>query len=83
MILALVLVMLLSSCGDARRDDATGKHSKALDIAKLEELLQMKGTTTDGEFKITIAQNDLNVIVDNPSSSLPLAPQAMMLWAQR
>ena len=40
------------------------KDIKALDIAVLEEGLGLKGNENEGEFKVTIPQNDLNVTVD-------------------
>ncbi|PZR15097.1 MAG: hypothetical protein DI539_18500 [Flavobacterium psychrophilum] len=37
---------------------------KKLDIAKIEAILEMKGVEKNGEFKITVPQNDLNIEVD-------------------
>lgn len=36
-------------------------QNKKLDIQKIEQVLGMKGTEKDGEYKVTVAQNDLNV----------------------
>src|SRR5215218_5727532 len=35
-----------------------------LDIAKIEEITGMKGTEKNGEYKITVPQNDLKIVVD-------------------
>ncbi|GAC1449313.1 MAG: DUF1259 domain-containing protein [Chitinophagaceae bacterium] len=35
-----------------------------LDIQKIEQVTGMKGVEKDGEYKITVPQNDLNVVVD-------------------
>jgi hypothetical protein len=42
---------------------ALGKQ-KPIDIQKLEQALQMKGIEQNGEYKITVPQNDLNIDVD-------------------
>jgi hypothetical protein len=60
-ILFSIAAILSNSCSDATKNDG---RTRKLDIAKPEEVLGMKGTTKDGEFKITVAQNDLNVVVD-------------------
>lgn len=38
--------------------------SSNLDAQKIEQLTGMKGTAKNGEYKITVPQNDLNVVVD-------------------
>jgi len=38
--------------------------SSKLDIQKIEQITGMKGTEKNGEYKITVPQNDLNMIVD-------------------
>ena len=35
-----------------------------LDIARIEQVTEMKGTEKNGEYKITVPQNDLSIIVD-------------------
>lgn len=55
---------LLNSCGEASRNDSSQEKKRALDIAKIEQTLGMKGVTNDGEYKVTVPQNDLNVVVD-------------------
>ena len=72
-------VILFCSCGNpAKNNDAPANPSKALDIVKLEEVLGMKGVTKDGEFKITVAQNDLHVVVD---SFKIIPPMGLGSWA--
>jgi hypothetical protein len=72
-------VIMFCSCGDTtQNNDGSENKSRALDIAKLEEVLGMKGTTKEGEYKITVAQNDLNVIVD---SFKIIPPMGLGSWA--
>lgn len=40
------------------------KPGSKLDIAKIEAITEMKGVEKNGEYKITVPQNDLKVIVD-------------------
>jgi len=40
------------------------KHYQPLDTAVIEKLMGMKGKASNGEYKITVPQNDLNVMVD-------------------
>lgn len=56
------------------KTDSTGHEKKAaiacppgsskLDIARIEQITGMKGTEKNGEYKITVPQNDLHVVVD-------------------
>jgi hypothetical protein len=78
-ILLLATCMCFYSCErSANSGKGSDQQSKALDIAKLEEVLEMKGTTKAGEFKITVPQNDLNVVVD---SFKIIAPMGLGTWA--
>ena len=77
-ILSAFAAMLFSSCSDATKNNASEDQSKALDIAKLEEVLGTKGATRNGEFKITVAQNDLRVVVD---SFKIIPPMGLGSWA--
>ena len=46
--------------------------SSKLDITKIEEITGMKGTEKNGEYKITVPQNDLNIIVDGFKITPPM-----------
>jgi hypothetical protein len=59
-------------------DNSDEKQSKPLDIEKIEQTLGMKGTTKDGEYKVTVPQNDLNVVVD---SFKIIPPMGLGSWA--
>lgn len=47
-------------------------ESSTLDIAKIEQVTGMKGTAKNGEYKITVPQNDLNIIVDGFKITPPM-----------
>lgn len=65
MISALYVAALMSACsGSGDRTDNSGT-AKKLDIGKIGEILQMKGVEKNGEYKVTVAQNDLSVVVDS------------------
>lgn len=49
-----------------------------LDIAKLEQITGMKGTEKNGEYKITVPQNDLNIVVDGFKI---IPPMGLGSWA--
>jgi hypothetical protein len=71
--------ILLSGCGDATRNDSQQeKSNRALDIARLEQVLGMKGVTKGGEYKVTVPQNDLNVVVDGFKI---IPPMGLGSWA--
>ena len=52
------------SSPDPDKENGTDKVA-ALDIAKIEAILGMKGTEKNGEYKVTVPQNDLQVEVDS------------------
>lgn len=52
--------------------------SSQLDVAKIEEITGMKGVEKNGEYKITIPQNDLNVVVDGFKI---IPPMGLGTWA--
>lgn len=71
--------ILLSGCGESTSNDSRQEEkSRDLDIARLEQVLGMKGVTKDGEFKITVPQNDLNVVVDGFKI---IPPMGLGSWA--
>ncbi len=69
-VMLVILLVLFSQTGNAQ-----GKHgnmgkmshsnSKPLDTTAIEQIMGMKGKSNNGEYKITIPQNDLNVMVDD------------------
>lgn len=49
-----------------------------LDIQKIEQITGMKGTEKNGEYKITVPQNDLNIVVDGFKI---IPPMGLGSWA--
>lgn len=69
------LTFYLTACKDQSSDKMEGDSMKKvtvscppgsskLDISRIEQVTGMKGTEKNGEYKITVPQNDLNIIVD-------------------
>ncbi|TWI78990.1 uncharacterized protein DUF1259 [Lacibacter cauensis] len=52
--------------------------SSKLDIAKIEQITGMKGVEKNGEYKITVPQNDLHIIVDGFKI---IPPMGLGSWA--
>ncbi|MEO5594136.1 MAG: DUF1259 domain-containing protein [Chitinophagaceae bacterium] len=52
--------------------------SSKLDIQKIEQITGMKGVEKNGEYKITVPQNDLNVVVDGFKI---IPPMGLGSWA--
>ena len=52
--------------------------SSKLDIAKIEQITGMKGTEKNGEYKITVPQNDLHIVVDGFKI---IPPMGLGSWA--
>src|SRR5919108_4019717 len=46
--------------------------SSKLDIAKIETITGMKGVEKNGEYKITVPQNDLKIVVDGFKITPPM-----------
>lgn len=69
---------LLSSCGEETSNNSKQGNKKEIDIAKIEQTLGMKGVTKDGEYKVTVPQNDLNVVVDGFKI---IPPMGLGSWA--
>ncbi len=60
-----ILLMTLSySISNGQMNKMQDTSHPKLDIQKIEQLTGMKGVEKNGEYKITIPQNDLNVVVD-------------------
>jgi hypothetical protein len=69
------VVLFMASCNEPANENAiAGNETKKdtiscppgskLDIAKIEQITGMKGVEKNGEYKITVPQNDLNIVVD-------------------
>lgn len=54
------------------------QNKRELDIQKIEDILQMKGKENNGEYKVTIPQNDLDVSVDGFKI---IPPMGLGSWA--
>lgn len=68
----------LFSCSNPSNNQDAESNKPALDIAKIEQIIGMKGTEKDGEYKVTVAQNDLNVVVDGFKI---IPPMGLGSWA--
>jgi hypothetical protein len=64
-LILLAVVTMQCSSRTSDKDEDESKGTRALDIAKIEGILGMKGAEKNGEYKVTVPQNDLNVIVDS------------------
>lgn len=66
--------LMASSCKDSKNSPAMIENKKdtiacspgnsKLDIQAIEQVTGMKGTEKNGEYKITVPQNDLHIVVD-------------------
>lgn len=66
--------LLMVSCNDSTKAPAVAENIKdtiacstgnsKLDIQKIEQVTGMKGAEKNGEYKITVPQNDLHIVVD-------------------
>ncbi|MDB5276734.1 MAG: hypothetical protein JWR61_1689 [Ferruginibacter sp.] len=69
-----IAILLMASCNSGTRPSAIVENKKdtlacspessKLDTAKIAAVTGMKGTVKNGEYKITVPQNDLHIIVD-------------------
>lgn len=86
----LLAISAIAACNSARQpatatDNADKRNNilcppgtSKLDIPKIEEVTGMKGTEKNGEYKITVPQNDLNVVVDGFKI---IPPMGLGSWA--
>lgn len=74
----LLISMLFPFCNRKSGTGETAAGPGEIDVAKIEQVLGMKGTAKDGEYKVTVAQNDLNVVVD---SFRIIPPMGLGSWA--
>ena len=86
-----ILAFLFSCNSDTNTPIDSNKHDQSkndtlnctpgnskLDIQKIEEITGMKGAEKNGEFKITVPQNDLNIVVDGFKI---IPPMGLGSWA--
>jgi hypothetical protein len=91
-ILLIALIIFLSSCNnepagtinadskaEPKRDTVNcAPGGSKLDIQKIEQITGMKGVEKNGEYKITVPQNDLNIVVDGFRI---IPPMGLSSWA--
>jgi hypothetical protein len=75
-VLAIVTIQCSSPNSDKNENEA--KTIRGLDIARIQGILGMKGVEKNGEYKVTVPQNDLNVVVD---SFAIIPPMGLGSWA--
>src|SRR4051812_25735313 len=73
----IVISFSVLSCTDKQSEKGKASTERKLDISTLEKILG-KGTEKNGEYKVTVPQNDLNVVVD---SFKIIAPMGLGTWA--
>src|SRR4030095_31395 len=66
------------SSGNKKKNTISCPPGSKLDIRKIEEVTGMKGTEKNGEYKITVPQNDLSIIVDGFKI---IPPMGLGSWA--
>lgn len=71
----LVLLSFTMTVAAPFRPEASA--AQALDTAKIEQILGIKGTTKAGEYKVSVPQNDLSVTVDGYWIT---APMGLTTW---
>lgn len=64
-IVSLVLFLCIFSVAVGQHATANKKQVKKLNVAAIEQALNMKGQEKEGEYKITVPQHDLQVEVDD------------------
>jgi len=65
--LSVLVFIVLAQCSSPSNKDQSSPESvkRSLDITKIENILGLKGTEKNGEYKVSVPQNDLNVVVDS------------------
>lgn len=88
--LMIAVVSFMASCNERGNENAIADSemkkdtfscqpgSSKLDIQKIEQITGMKGAAKNGEYKITVPQNDLNVMVDGFKI---IPPMGLGSWA--
>lgn len=84
-LLAATATVFVVGCNNPQSNNVGSDHSsikdttvalcaptRSLDIKQIEEITGMKGTEKNGEYKITVPQNDLKVVVDGFKITPPM-----------
>ena len=74
----IILFISLSFTYQTYAQHSSSSKSGKLDIQAIKEVLEIKGTEKDGEYKISVPQNDLNVMVDGFKI---IPPMGLGSWA--
>jgi hypothetical protein len=86
----IAVVSFIASCNESANENAVAGSemkkdtiscppgSSKLDIARIEQITGMKGAEKNGEYKITVPQNDLNIVVDGFKI---IPPMGLGSWA--
>lgn len=91
-IILLLALVIIAGCNQNSNTESSGKDStngksgilacppgsSKLDIARIEQITGMKGVEKNGEYKITVPQNDLNIFVDGFKI---IPPMGLGSWA--
>lgn len=77
-VLGISLALLVSCTNPKTEEKKPDRANRDLDVATLEQALGMKGVSKDGEYKVTVPQNDLNVVVDGFKI---IPPMGLGSWA--
>src|SRR6185369_13381040 len=85
---SLFITTFISSCNSSNSESNTTTDKKEaipcppgaskVDVQQIEQVTGMKGVEKNGEYKITVPQNDLNVVVDGFKI---IPPMGLGSWA--
>jgi hypothetical protein len=76
--LVIFLLAISSIPSTAQMNHGSDTVRPKLDTGKIEQITGMKGVEKNGEYKITVPQNDLNVVVDGFKI---IPPMGLGSWA--
>jgi hypothetical protein len=76
-IIRFIFIFFTISCAEKKNESSKGSTEHKLNISVLEKILG-KGIEKDGQYKVTVPQNDLSVVVD---SFKIIAPMGLSTWA--
>lgn len=80
-VISAFIILLLQwniGCTEAQQQEQENQQMPSLDIETIEQVTGMTGTESNGEYKLTVPQNDLNVTVDGFDI---IPPMGMGSWA--